>query len=50
MIVKKRKIFIIATFIIITAIIVVLCVGYLTDEKKTEYDGTLAITWVEERI
>lgn len=43
MIVKKRKIFIIATFLIITAIAVVLCVGYLTEDKKTDYNGTLVL-------
>lgn len=43
MIVKGRKIFIIATFIIVTAIVVVLCVGYFAEDKKTEYDGVLAM-------
>ncbi|NLO10286.1 MAG: hypothetical protein GX129_10540 [Clostridiales bacterium] len=43
MIVKKRKIFIIATFLVIAAIAVVLCVGYFTEDKKTEFDGVLAI-------
>lgn len=42
MIVKKRRIFILAAFLIITAVIVVLCVGYFTEDKKTEYDGVLA--------
>ncbi len=43
MIVKGKKIIIIVTFIIITAIAVVLCVGYFTEDKKTEYDGVLAM-------
>lgn len=42
MIIKKR-ILLIATFLIITAIAVVLCIGYFTEEKKNEYDGILAI-------
>lgn len=41
MLFKKRRIFIIATFLIITAIAVALCVGYLTEDKKSEYEGTL---------
>lgn len=41
MLVRKKKIFIIATFLIVAAIAIVLCVGYFTDDKKTEYDGTL---------
>lgn len=41
MIIRKKRIFIITTFLIVTAIAVVLCVGYFTDDKKTEYDGTL---------
>jgi hypothetical protein len=43
MIVKKRKVFIIATFLLIMAIAVVLCVGYFTEDKKTEFDGVLAL-------
>lgn len=43
MIVKKRKIFLIAIFLIVTAIVIVLCVGLFKEDKKTEYDGTLAI-------
>ncbi|MDD4112276.1 MAG: hypothetical protein PHC56_04490 [Herbinix sp.] len=43
MIVNGRKIFIIGTFIIVMAIVVVLCVGYFTEDKKTEYDGVLVI-------
>lgn len=42
--VKKRRIFLIATFLIVTAIAIVLCVGYFTEDKKTEYNGTLAMT------
>ena len=41
MIVKKRRIFVIATLLIVMAILVVLCVGYFTDDKLKEYDGTL---------
>lgn len=46
MAVKKRRIFIIATFLIITAITVAICVGLLKEEEKNEYDGIL----VESRI
>ncbi|NLK99150.1 MAG: hypothetical protein GX271_00615 [Clostridiales bacterium] len=42
MIVKRRRIFIVATFLVVAAIAVVLCVGYFTEEKKTDYDGILA--------
>jgi hypothetical protein len=43
--IRKKRIFIIATFLIVTAIAVVLCVGYFTEDEKTVYDGTLA--WIE---
>lgn len=41
MIVKRRRIFVIATLLLVTAIVVVLCVGYFTEDKKIQYDGTL---------
>lgn len=41
MTVKKKKIFLITTFIIITAVVIVLCVGYFTKNPISEYDGTL---------
>lgn len=44
MLIKKRRLLIITTFLIVTAIAVVLCVGYFTEDKKTEYNGTLAMT------
>lgn len=42
MLVKKRRMFLIATFIIVTAIAVVLYVGFFTKDEKTDYDGVLA--------
>ncbi len=47
MIFRKKRIFLIATFLIVTAIAVVLCVGYFTKEKKTDYDGTLVEAGME---
>lgn len=41
MLIKKRRLFFITTFIIIAAIAVVLFVGYYTGDKKIDYDGTL---------
>lgn len=49
MIIRKKRIFLIATFLIVTAIVVVLCVGYFTDNGKTEYDGTLVEVQVGEK-
>jgi hypothetical protein len=43
MVVRRKRIFIIATFLLITAIAVVLYVGFFTEDKKTEYDGVLAL-------
>ena len=41
MTVKKKKLFLITTFIVITAVVIVLCVGYLIKSPISEYDGTL---------
>lgn len=49
MVVKKRKVFLIATFLIIVAIVVVLFVGYFTGDKKNEYEGTLVEVEAEYR-
>lgn len=49
MVVKKRKVFLITTFLIIAAIVVVLFVGYFTGEKKVEYEGTLVEVETEYR-
>jgi len=46
--VRKRRIFVIATFLIIAAIAVVLCVGFFADEKKKEIDGTLVRIQIEQ--
>lgn len=48
MMTKKRRLFVIATFLIIAAIAVVICVGFLTDEKKKEMDGTLVDIKIEQ--
>lgn len=45
--IRKRRIFFVATFLIIAAIAVVLCVGFLTDEKKRDIDGTLVDIRIE---
>ncbi|MDD3173306.1 MAG: hypothetical protein PHF63_06550 [Herbinix sp.] len=37
----KKKVFWITTLIIITAIVIVLCVGYFIDGQPSEFDGTL---------
>jgi hypothetical protein len=37
----KKKIFWIAALIIITAIIIVLCIGYFTQGETNDYEGTL---------
>lgn len=44
----KKKYLLIATFIIICAVIVVLYAGYLTGSGTTEFDGTLvkAYEWM----
>ena len=39
--IRKRKIILITTFIIITALLLVLCVGLLTGNEPKEFDGTL---------
>jgi hypothetical protein len=49
MLVRKKKTFIIATFLIVAAIAIVLCVGYFTEDKKNEYDGTLVKFHVTEQ-
>lgn len=41
MIFRWKRIYIIATLLIVVAIAVVLCVGHFTEEEKTVYDGTL---------
>lgn len=46
--IKKRRIFIIATCLIITAITVAICVGLLNDKKKEEYDGILVESQIDE--
>jgi hypothetical protein len=38
---KRRKLIFIATFIIIAAVAVVLCVGYFAQSSVNEFDGTL---------
>lgn len=48
-VVKKQKVFLIATFLIIAAIVVVLFVGYFTGDKKKEYEGTLVEVETEDR-
>lgn len=49
MVIRKRKLFFITTFIIIAAIAVVLFVGYFTGDKKIDYDGTLVEVQVDYR-
>jgi hypothetical protein len=49
MIIRRKKILFITTFLIVTAIAVVLCVGYFTEDKKTEYDGTLVEIRTEQK-
>jgi len=39
--VKKMRLFIIATFLVIIAVVLVLCFGYYSDDKKGKVDGTL---------
>ena len=41
MVIKRKKIIILTTILIVTAIAVVLCVGYFSADKKIEYDGIL---------
>lgn len=48
MVIKKRRFFFVATFLIIAAITLVLFVGYFTREKTTEYDGTLVEMQMED--
>lgn len=40
----KKKYLLIATLIIICAVVVVIYAGYFTGENATEYDGTLVKT------
>jgi len=47
LVIKKRRIIFLATFLIIAAIAVVLCVGFLTEEKKRDIDGTLVDIRIE---
>lgn len=49
MLLKKRKLILVATFLIIAAIALVLFVGYFTGDKKYEYEGTLVETQTEYR-
>lgn len=37
----RKKVFWLAVLIVITAVIIVLCVGYFTGGKSSEYNGTL---------
>lgn len=46
--IKKRKIIVVATLLIIAAVAVVLCVGFLTGEKKRDIDGTLVNIRIEQ--
>lgn len=41
--VKKMRLFIIATFLVIIAVVLVLCFGYYSDDKKAKVDGTLVL-------
>jgi|GEM_PF-2526613 hypothetical protein len=41
MVLKRKKIILLATIIIVTAIAVALFVGFLSSDEKTEYEGTL---------
>lgn len=41
MILKRKKLILITTFIIVTALAIVLCVGYFTKNMENEFDGTL---------
>lgn len=38
---KRKKVIFITTFIIIAAVVLVLCVGYFTQSPVNEFDGTL---------
>lgn len=44
---RKWRLFVVATFLIIAAIVVVICVGFFTDNNKKELDGTLVDTQIE---
>lgn len=41
MLLKRKRYFIISTFIILAIVAVILCVSFLTRNKVDEYDGTL---------
>lgn len=44
MLVKRRRFIFIATFIIIAAVAIALCVGFLRQSPVEQYDGTLVQT------
>lgn len=46
--IKRRKIFLVTTLIIIVALAIVFCVGLLNEGKTREYEGTLVETYVKE--
>ncbi|HCA70183.1 MAG TPA: hypothetical protein DEP17_07250 [Lachnospiraceae bacterium] len=39
--IRKKRYFLITTFVIIAVVAIILCVGYYTKNKVNEYDGTL---------
>jgi hypothetical protein len=45
---KIKRFLVVATFLIIAAVAVVLCVGFFTDEKTKEMDGTLVDVKIEQ--
>jgi len=46
--IRKKRLFVVATFLIIAAIAVVLCVGFLANDKEKEIDGTLVDIRIEQ--
>jgi CHASE2 domain-containing sensor protein len=44
---KRKKLIIIATFIVIAAVTIVICVGIFTRGQVSEYDGTLVRSYIE---
>ncbi len=43
----KKRIFVIATCIIVVAVIIVVCVRLFTGDKSEDFDGTLVKSWVD---
>jgi hypothetical protein len=43
----KKRVFWIATFVILAAVIIVLGVSYFSGRQATEYDGTLVKSYLE---